>query len=180
MYKRQPFLEHVTCPWRWQSHLLELWDEADEELIGGPWPEHVLDCLRGALDDLEERFGQDHERWRWGRVHQIEFPHALGESNLALARLFNRSLPIGGAQETVKQVAFDPGNPYKAVWAPCWRMIADPADAGASQWQAFTGQSGQPGSPHYDDLMADWSAGRTQPMHAEGDLETLLVEPALS
>jgi penicillin amidase len=174
-----PFLEHVTCPWRWQSHLLELWDEADEELIGGPWPEHVLDCLRGALDDLEERFGSDPERWRWGRVHELRFPHALGEANPALARLFNRSLPSGGAQETVKQVAFDPGNPYRAVWAPCWRMVADPSDPEASRWQAFTGQSGQPGSPHYDDLMADWSEGRTQPMRADGKLQTLALEPAL-
>jgi penicillin G amidase len=173
-----PFVEHVTCPWRWQSHLLGLWDEGDEGLIGRPWPEHVLDCLRGALDDLEERFGTDPERWRWGWVHEMEFPHALGQGNPFLARFFNRSVQSGGAQETVKQVAFDPNDPYKAVWAPCWRMVADLADPGASRWQAFTGQSGHPGSPHYDDLTADWTEGRTQPMAPRGRLQTLRLEPA--
>ncbi|MGB2850458.1 MAG: penicillin acylase family protein [Solirubrobacterales bacterium] len=172
-----PFVEHVTCPWRWQSHLLSLWDEGDEGLIGKPWPEHVLDCLRGALDDLEERFGAEPERWQWGRVHEMEFPHALGEANPLLARFFNRSVRSGGAQETVKQVAFDPNDPYKAVWAPCWRMVADVADPEGSRWQAFTGQSGQPGSRHYDDLMADWTEGRTQPMTAEGRLWELHLEP---
>ncbi len=172
-----PFVEHVTCPWRWQSHLLSLWDEGDEGLIGKPWPEHVLDCLRGALDDLEERFGAEPERWQWGRVHEMEFPHALGEANPVLARFFNRSVRSGGAQETVKQVAFDPNDPYKAVWAPCWRMVADAADPEGSRWQAFTGQSGQPGSRHYDDLMADWTEGRTQPMTAEGRLWELRLEP---
>jgi penicillin G amidase len=138
----------------------------------------VLDCLRGALDDLEERFGTDPERWRWGWVHEMEFPHALGQGNPFLARFFNRSVQSGGAQETVKQVAFDPNDPYKAVWAPCWRMVADLADPGASRWQAFTGQSGHPGSPHYDDLTADWTEGRTQPMAPRGRLQTLRLEPA--
>lgn len=173
-----PFVAHVTCPWRWQAHLLSLWDEGDDELIGRPWPEHVLDCLRGALDDLEERFGIEPEGWRWGRVHEMEFPHALGEANPLLARFFNRSVQSGGAQETVKQVAFDPNDPYKAVWAPCWRMVADPADPGVSVWQAFTGQSGQPGSRHYDDLMADWTEGLTQPMTPRGKHWDLRLVPA--
>ena len=32
-------LAHVTSPWRWHAHLLELWDEGDDELIGGSWDE---------------------------------------------------------------------------------------------------------------------------------------------
>src|SRR3954453_14344670 len=30
------FISHVTSPWRWQSHLLALWDEGDDYLIGRP------------------------------------------------------------------------------------------------------------------------------------------------
>ena len=51
------FMAHVTAPWRWQSHLLELWAEADPELISRPWEELALDSLRGALDELSRRFG---------------------------------------------------------------------------------------------------------------------------
>ncbi len=70
------FIAHVTSPWRWHSHLLALWAEADETLVGRPWDELVLDALRAALDDLGSRFGSDQEAWRWGRVHPLEFPHA--------------------------------------------------------------------------------------------------------
>jgi len=172
------FMAHVTSPWRWHSHLMGLWEEGDEELIGRPWEELVGEALRGALDDLGDRFGSDPEGWRWGRVHEMEFPHPLGDANPLLRRLLNRRLRAGGAQETVSQIAYDPNDPYRAVWAPSWRMVADPCDPTRSRWQMFTGQSGHPASPHYDDLQADWLAGRTQPMAGEGPWrELLLVGP---
>ena len=171
------FTPHITSPWRWHSHLMRLWEEADEELIGRPWDELVLEALAGALDDLEERFGPDPEGWRWGHVHEMEFPHPLGEANPLLRRLLNRRLRAGGAQETVSQIAYDPNNPYKAVWAPSWRMVADPTDPDSSRWQMFTGQSGHPASRHYDDLQPDWLEGRTQPMAGAGPWQELELVP---
>jgi penicillin amidase len=171
------FTPHVTSPWRWHSHLMNLWEEGDEELIGRPWDELVLEALAGALDDLGDRFGPDPEGWRWGHVHEMEFPHPLGEANPLLRKLLNRSLRAGGAQETVSQIAYDPNDPYKAVWAPSWRMVGDPTDPDRSRWQMFTGQSGHPASPHYDDLQADWLEGRTQPMAGEGPWRELNLAP---
>ena len=171
------FIAHVTSPWRWQSHLLALWAEGDDDLIGRPWDDLVLDALRGAMDDLESELGPDQEEWRWGRVHPLVFPHALGAANPLLARIFNRRIEVGGGQETVAQVGWDPNDPFTAIWAPCWRMVADPANPDASRWQAFTGQSGHPGSPHYDDLQVDWKEGRTQPMAGEGPWLRLTLEP---
>jgi penicillin amidase len=172
------FTPHITSPWRWHSHLMGLWEEGDEELVGRPWDDLVLEALAGALDDLEERFGPDPEGWRWGRVHEMEFPHPLGDANPLLRRLLNRRLRAGGAQETVSQIAYDPNDPYKAVWAPSWRMVADPTDPDRSRWQMFTGQSGHPASPHYDDLQADWLEGRTQPMSGEGPWRELELVPS--
>jgi penicillin G amidase len=172
------FTPHVTSPWRWHSHLMTLWEEADEDLIGRPWDDLVLEALSGALDDLSDRFGPDPEDWRWGHVHEMEFPHPLGEANPLLRCLLNRKVKAGGAQETVSQIAYDPNDPYKAVWAPSWRMVADPASPERSRWQMFTGQSGHPASPHYDDLQADWSEGRTQPMAGEGPWRELDLLPS--
>ncbi len=172
------FTPHVTSPWRWHSHLLKLWEEGDEELIGRPWDDLVLEALAGALDDLGDRFGPDPEGWRWGDVHEMEFPHPLGEANPLLRRLLNRRLKAGGAQETVSQIAYDPNDPYRAVWAPSWRLVADPTDPGRSRWQMFTGQSGHPASKHYDDLQADWLHGRTQPLLGEGPWRELTLAPA--
>ena len=121
------FIAHVTSPWRWHSHLLTLWEEGDDELIGRPWDELALDALRGALDDLEQRFGPDPEAWRWG----------ASTSCASLTRSAPPTRPSTGsstapsrsaaAQETVAQVAYDPNDPYAAIWAPSWRMVADPA-----------------------------------------------------
>jgi penicillin amidase len=172
------FTAHSTSPWRWHSHLMDLWEEADEGLIGRPWDGLVLEALAGALDDLEERFGPDPEAWRWGRVHEMEFPHPLGDANPLLKRFLNRRLKAGGAQETVSQIAYDPNDPYRAVWAPSWRMVADAADPDRSRWQMFTGQSGHPASPHYDDLQVDWLEGRTQPMCGEGPWQELELVPS--
>jgi penicillin amidase len=171
------FLAHVTSPWRWQSHLLELWEEGDTELIGGDWEELALDSLRAAMDELSDRFGSDPAGWRWGKVHALEFPHALGGANPLLRRIFNRTLEVGGAQETVAQVGWDPNKPFAAIWAPCWRVVADPQAPERSRWQQFTGQSGQAGSPHYDDLQARWAAGETQAMTGEGPWRLLVLEP---
>ncbi|MGZ8676104.1 MAG: penicillin acylase family protein [Solirubrobacterales bacterium] len=172
------FATHVTSPWRWHSHLLALWAEADDELIGRPWDELVADALRGALDDLEQRFGPDPEGWRWGDVHELRFPHALGEANPAFDWVFNRTLRTGGGQETVAQIAYDPNHPYQAIWAPSWRMVADPVDPERSMWQDFTGQSGHAWSEHYDDLQPRWLAGQMQPMSGEGPWQTLTLTAA--
>ncbi len=172
------FSSHVSSPWRWHSHLMKLWEEGDEELIGRPWDELVLESLSGALDDLSERFGPEPLGWRWGHVHEMEFPHPLGEANPLLRRLLNRRLEVGGAQETVSQIAYDPNDPYRAVWAPSWRMVADPTAPERSRWQMFTGQSGHPASPHYDDLQSDWALGRTQPMAGAGPWRELTLVPA--
>ena len=172
------FMAHVSSPWRWQAHMLALWEEGDEELIGRPWDDLVLEALRGALDDLEQRFGPDPEGWRWGRVHELRFSHALGAANPGFDWVFNRTLHVGGAQETVAQIAYDPNDPYHAIWAPSWRMVADPQDPGRSMWQDFTGQSGHAWSEHYDDLQPRWIAGQMQSMAGEGPWQTLTLRPA--
>jgi penicillin amidase len=173
------FIAHVTSPWRWQSHLLALWREGDEELIGRPWDALALDALGAALGGLASRFGSDPEGWRWGEVHELRFPHALGGANPVFDRIFNRSLEVGGGQETVAQVGWDPNDPYEAIWAPSWRMVADAADPERSRWQQFTGNSGHPGSDHYDDLQPRWRDGLTQPMAGEGPWRELTLEPRL-
>jgi penicillin G amidase len=172
------FTAHSTSPWRWHSHLMSLWAEEDPLLIGRPWEDLVLEALAGALDDLSDRFGPEPEGWRWGHVHEMKFPHPLGDANPLFDRLLNRRLRAGGAQETVSQIAYDPNDPYNAVWAPSWRMVADPADPDRSRWQMFTGQSGHPASPHYDDLQPDWLEGRTQLMRGEGPWSELELVPA--
>jgi hypothetical protein len=77
-------------------------------------------------------------------------------------------------------VGWDPADPFEAIWAPAWRMVADPSDPDASRWQAFTGQSGHLASGHYDDLQPRWLAGEMQAMAGEGPWDVLELMPATS
>jgi penicillin amidase len=172
-----------SAPWRWQARLLELWDEGDRELIGGrSWDDLALDALSAALDELEQRWGADPSGWRWGRVHGLRFAHALGSGHSpvskVLERVLSRRVPAGGAQETVAQIGYVAHDgDYTGVWCPSYRLLADLGAPSRSRWQHTTGQSGHPGSPHYDDLVQDWLAGRTNPV-AQPAEESLRLVPA--
>jgi penicillin amidase len=164
----------VSSPWRFHARLLELWDEADPGWFvsaghpeGRPWDEVALESLEAALDGLEQRYGRDPDQWRWGRVHGVEFAHPFGSANALFRRIFNRSVETGGASETVTQNGYLPTDPFKGVWGPVYRMLADLGDRGRSRWQLTTGQSGHPGSPHYDDMIEGWRTGRTNPVYLD-------------
>jgi penicillin amidase len=166
--------EVVSSPWRFQERLLTLWDEGDAEWFATPerpagrsWDDVALEALEQALDGLEERFGREPAKWRWGRVHHVEFMHPFGQANALFKRIFNRSVEAGGASETVTQNGYLATDPFKGVWGPVYRMLADLGDPGGSRWQLTTGQSGHPGSPHYDDLIEGWRTGKTNPVYLE-------------
>jgi penicillin amidase len=171
-----------SAPWRFHARLIELWDEGDAELIGGrDWTDLAIEALTNALDDLESRFGSDPENWRWGRAHQIRFAHPLGDGDAApsrvLDRLLSRRRPAPGGHETVNAIGFVPHDgSFTGIYGPTYRLLADLGDADASRWQHMTGQSGHPGSPHYDDLIDDWLVGRTNPV-AQPSEETLTLLP---
>lgn len=156
----------TSSPWRFQARLIELWDEGDEELLGGrAWDDVALEALRDALDELEARHGADPAGWTWGRVHGVRFEHPLGRGSALLDRLLSRRLPAGGGQETVCQIGFVPHDgDYTGTWAPSFRLLADLADPDRCRWQHMTGQSGHPASEHYDDLLEPWLAGRSNPV----------------
>jgi|tagenome__1003787_1003787.scaffolds.fasta_scaffold20989475_5 penicillin amidase len=177
------FTPMVSSPWRFQARLIELWDEADPELIGGrSWDDLAIEALKSALDELETKYGSDPSGWTWGKVHGLRFPHALAEgtgtASKVLDRLLSRSVPAGGAQETVCQVGFVPHDgTYTGSWAPSFRLLADLGNPDKSRWQHMTGQSGHPGSPHYDDLLDDWHHGKTYEF-GQAAADTLQLHPA--
>jgi len=173
------FTAMTSSPWRFHAHLLDLWEEADPQLVGGrSWEALVRHSLRAAMDELE----REHPDRRWGAVHGLRFPHALGEGrgrvSRLLARLLSRRLRAGGGQETVSQIGFVPHRgDYTGSWAPSYRLLADVGRPGRSRWQHMTGQSGHPGSRHYDDLLEDWLEGGSNPSR-QSPVSSLRLEPA--
>ncbi|HPH98528.1 MAG TPA: penicillin acylase family protein [Anaerolineaceae bacterium] len=125
----------------------------------------LLDSLRKAADWLTAELGPQPEQWQWGRIHRLTFAHALSVQK-PLDKIFNRGpYPIGGDTDTPLQSALSPDSAYdNKLWSPSVRFIMDMSDL--TQCVAVTpvGQSGQLGSPHYDDMIDLYIHGRYHPM----------------
>lgn len=125
-------------------------------------------ALDAALADLRRRFGDDPAGWQWGRAHSITFAHPLGLGAPMLDRLFHLSrgpLPIGGDADTVAQAGVDPWQPYRAnAFSVSYRQIFDVGNWDAALFILPTGQSGHPGSPHYDDMVEPWRTVDYRPL----------------
>jgi penicillin amidase len=140
-------------------------------------------ALRAALSELEQRLGP--VGWAWGRLHTLTFLHYLGRVE-PFASLFNRGpFPIGGDGNTVWATGSRLHGPQPAYTiGPPFRFVADLGDLRHARAILAPGQSGQPGSPFYEDQVGAWFAGEYHPMlYDRGDIEReafarLTLEPA--
>ncbi len=126
----------------------------------------LSEALDAALDELTERLGEDMGSWSWGGIHRIRFVGRLATAIPDLAELFTGGeAPWGGDEMTVNQGTFDPGpGTYDTAVVASWRQIIDLSDLDRSIGTHTVGQSGNPASPHYDDLFPLWSTGRHHPL----------------
>jgi len=120
----------------------------------------LTNALRQAIEYLRQEFGPDSGAWAWGNLHQVVFAHSLSVRP-PLDRVFDIGpFPIGGDGDTVCQTAYVPQDPYYNNSAsPSFRQILDMGDLPGGLASFPPGQSGQVGSPHYDDLVRPWLEG---------------------
>lgn len=109
-----------------------------------------------ALTELEKELGPDRTKWNWGRLHRIEFRHPLNRAE------WNRG-PVArpGDANTVNATS---GTGFRQTNGASYRQIIDLSDWDRSVMTNVPGESGDPGSTHYSDLLDDWSAGRYHAM----------------
>jgi len=175
------FLELPNAPIRNITSLLERplnpwWDDT---LTNGYENRYIIlrRSLTEAIGWLREQYGRSMINWRWGRLHTVTFPHALG-SGLGLAdRFIGLNLgpyESGGSGTTVNNGEFFFTDPYHNVLGPSIRQIANMADPDSTFRIIYSGQSGHPMSPHYSDQVAPWLNGEyhMRPLSDEGVLET--------
>ncbi|HLI56064.1 MAG TPA: penicillin acylase family protein, partial [Actinomycetota bacterium] len=121
-------------------------------------------ALDAALDELTERLGPDMTGWRWGAVHRATFAGQLGMVPGLEELLTAGVVEMGGNEQTVCQSLHEPDLGYKVSIVPSWRQILDLSDWDASVGSLPGGQSENPASPHYNDLLAIWGAGDYHPL----------------
>jgi penicillin G amidase len=113
-------------------------------------------ALEAAVGALKAALGPDMGTWSWGRLHTATFTHALAPTSDAASRRFNVGpFPRAGYGDTVFSTG---GSAYIQSEGATFREIMDVADWDRSVGTSAPGQSGQPGSPHFDDLAKLWAA----------------------
>ncbi len=122
-------------------------------------------ALRETVDFLKERLGPNSEDWAWGKLHRIRFSHIVGQTSLT-EPLFNRGpFALGGDSNTVWATGsgLDTLDSDQVIGPP-FRFIADLSDWRNSVGLLAPGNSGQPGSHHYDDQIEAWFEGGYHPL----------------
>lgn len=112
-------------------------------------------ALQHALQKLSERHGDDMAAWKWGDDHQAVFEHPILRHVPLLGALTSAAISTGGDDFTVNRGTYQPGS-FKHVHGPGLRVVYDLSDLSKSRFIIATGQSGNPLSRHYDDLVSAW------------------------
>ena len=120
-------------------------------------------ALRAAHAELSKALGPNPAAWVWGNAHQATFRHFLAR-DAATRKLFNLGpYPRPGDNDTVN-CTYRASKGYAQVGGATFRELLDLGDWDRSVFTSAPGQSGQPGSPHYDDLLKGWLAGTYAPL----------------
>jgi penicillin G amidase len=115
----------------------------------------LISTFEGAALSVRARFGSDPRRWRWGEIHHARFPHPLARS------LDLPEASRGGHWTTVNMTG---GSDLRQSSGASFREILDFADWDNSVATSVPGQSGQPGSPFYGNLLPLWERGEYFPL----------------
>jgi penicillin amidase len=131
--------------------------------IGTPGVETRDNIIRKALvmtvRDLQRRFGNDMRAWKWGELHTIRFTHPLGAEAVLGAPVSPGPFPLGGNSETLNSATYRSDHPYEVAGGPVARFAIDMAAPDECATILSTGESGQPFSSHYSDMMPMWLNG---------------------
>jgi penicillin amidase len=159
-------VQGVLPTWSLYEVVLEL-SQPRAALFGGsmnPTRDALLrDTLRAAYEELSAKQGTDPRRWSWGELHRVYFRHALDSAPGAAHLLDRGPAERPGDGDVVQATEFADGS-FEQTSGASYREILDLADWDQSVAINVPGQSGQPGSKHFDDLLPLWSSGQYFPL----------------
>ncbi len=107
----------------------------------------VTEAFKYSCDSLERRFGPINKDWRWSNVKQTNVPHLA-----KIPGFGSKVLQIGGAKSTINAISETNG--------PSWRMVIELGKNPKGHGVYPGGQSGNPGSKFYDNMIDTWASGQ--------------------
>ena len=100
-----------------------------------------------TCDSLERKYGTVGSGWEWAKIKRTNVPHLAKIPGLGSKTLF-----MGGAKGTI--------NALSATNGPSWRMVIELGKTPKGHGVFPGGQSGNPGSAFYDDMIDTWANGK--------------------
>lgn len=114
--------------------------------------ELLISSLTATLDSLTLKKGPIGPAWAWGDWKSTSIKHLLGANNPALDKFSRLNLPIGGGTGIVNAATPRTG--------PSWRMVVALDKKQPKAYGIYPGgQSGNPGSKMYDNMVDRWAKG---------------------
>ena len=160
-----PLVSETMLAVRRVGHLSRLLRDRPEGWFSKEWSQVVDEALSTAIKTLRQRFDEDPMSWAWGRIRTLTLKHPFGE-RAPLGRVFNLGpFPWGGDANTVGPGAVAPLDPAANPLAiASLRMVVDVGSWEESRFSLPGGQSGNPLSPHYADMLPLWRRGDGVPI----------------
>lgn len=119
--------------------------------------EIARESLGGAIETTRSLLGEAPDAWRWGALHQMRFEHPLLDVVTDTAVREHLSMPAverGGSGDTPNATRYR--EDFTVAAGGSWRMVIDVGNWDNAFMTSAPGQSGDPASPHYDDLLEGW------------------------
>jgi penicillin amidase len=153
-------LPHGMMGLRRGEHLTRLLCKAPEGWFARGWPREICEAAVAGVRVLRATSSKRKGGWAWGQVRPLTLVHPTGGQK-PLDRIFNRGpIAVGGDASTIPQASIDFSDPLgNPVGVPNLRMVVDVGNWEASRYVLAGGQSGNPSSLHYDDMLPLWQRG---------------------
>jgi len=150
--------------------------DSAQKLLDGQSLESLCEqALTRAMRFLQRTLGKNREKWSWGLLHRYHFCHPGGRGHIASWLLNRGPYPAPGNGSTVNVSLYNPGHrggsnmQYTVHTTPSLRMVADLSHPDRTYLIGPMGQSGQPGSRHYADMIDPWRKGELVPLPLSRD-----------
>ena len=124
-----------------------------------------LDLAGTAFDAaalfLIDRFGNDPTDWAWGDVHALKLRHQLFGLVPLLDTMTGFDAPLGGSRFTIATASYifnSDDRAFEALHGPVLRAVVDLADPVTGHFVILPGQSGNPFSLYYGNMVDRWLA----------------------
>lgn len=128
----------------------------------------IAKAMSDAYAQLQKQFGPDTSTWQWGDLHSATFAHPL--ASVTPLNLIFGVAPVSRPGDSVTvsvggdgDFSADPPS-YAQHTVSSMREIIDLSNLDNSLWVTTTGESGQPFSQHYSDLVHLWDTNTYQTM----------------